>query len=261
MVFASDMLVDERRHLIAESVIARGAATVAELSEEFGVSHVTIRSDLVALENQGTLTRNRGGAVANRVSRFTPAFQQQSSVNRRAKQAIAAHAAALITDGDRVVLDAGSTTLYLADELCNRRLTIAVNSVYTMNKLIEARDIDLIVVGGTLFGPALSFTGELAEGFLDRLHFDVAVLSVNGVSERGISVNNQYEAGVKRKMIEQSDRVIVLADSSKIGLNSLVRIDALDKINIVVTEASIGEALKKKFARSNPHLEVVVAKG
>jgi len=254
------MLVDERRHLIAESVIARGAATVTELSTEFGVSQVTIRSDLVALESQGTLTRNRGGAVANRVSRFTPAFQQQSSVNRRAKQAIAARAAELIVDGDRVVLDAGSTTLYLADELCRRRLTIAVNSVYSMNRLNEARDIDLIVVGGTLFRPALSFTGELAEGFLDRLHFDVAVLGANGVSEKGLSVNNQYEAGVKRKMIEQSDRVIVLADASKIGINSLVRVESLDRIDTLVTEAPVSQSLKKKLVRANPRLEVVVAK-
>ena len=253
------MLVDERRHLIAESVIARGAATVTELSSEFGVSQVTIRSDLVALETQGTLTRNRGGAVANRVSRFTPAFQQQSSVNRDAKKAIASRAAALITDGDRVVLDAGSTTLYLADELCHRRLTIAVNSVYSMNKLVDALNVDLIVVGGTLFGPALSFTGELAEGFLDRLHFDVAVLGANGVSERGISVNNQYEAGVKRKMIEQSDRVIVLADASKIGINSLVRVDGLDRIDVLITNNPVVGTLKKKLHRANPGLEVVVA--
>ncbi len=253
------MLVDERRHLIAESVIARGAATVADLSEEFGVSQVTIRTDLEALERAGTLTRNRGGAVANRVSRFTPAFQQQTSLNREAKQSIAAKAAELILDGDRVLLDAGSTTLYLADHLCTRQMTIAVNSVYSMNKLVDAPNVELILVGGTLFKPALSYTGELAEGFLDRLHFDKAVLGVNGLTARGISVNNPQEAGIKRKMIEQSECVIVLADSSKVGRDSLVRIDGLARVDILVTESEIPAAAMKRLARAHPKLEVVVA--
>ena len=253
------MLVDERRHLIAESVIAQGAATVAELSERFGVSRVTIRSDLEALEQQGTLTRNRGGAVAKRVSRFTPVFQQQSSVNRDAKRAIAEKAAATIQDGDRIVLDAGSTTLYLADVLRSRRLTIAVNSVYSMNKLAGAPDVDLILVGGTLYEPALSFAGELAEGFLDRLHFDKAVLGVNGVTQRGISVNNPQEAGIKRKMIEQADCVLILADSSKIGIASLVRIDSLDRVDILITDTPIPTPVAKQLRRAHPQLEVLVA--
>jgi len=253
------MLIDERRHLIAGVVIAQGAATVTDLSKRFGVSQVTIRSDLEALERARTLTRNRGGAVANRVSRFTPAFQQQSSVNRDAKQAIADKAAEVILDGDRVVLDAGSTTLYLADLLCNRRLTIAVNSVYSMNKLVDAPNVDLILIGGTLFKPALSFTGELAEGYLDRLHFDKGILGVNGVTLRGISVNNPEEAGVKRKMIEQAECVIVLADSSKIDLESLVQIDSLDRIDILITEAPIPAAVTKQMKRAHPGLEVLVA--
>ena len=253
------MLIDERRHLIAESIIAQGVATVAELSDRFGVSHVTIRSDLEALEQQGTLTRNRGGAVANRVSRFTPIFQQRSSVNREAKQAIAEKAAAVIQDGDRVVLDAGSTTLYLADLLCYRRLTLAVNSVYSMNKLVDAPDVDLILIGGTLYKPALSFAGELAESFLDRLHFDKAVLGVNGVTARGVSVNNPQEAGIKRKMIDQAERVVVLADSSKINIDSLVRIDSLDRVDVLITDTPIPAPVTKRLRGAHPQLEVLVA--
>jgi DeoR family transcriptional regulator of aga operon len=253
------MLVDERRHLIAESVIARGAATVSELSERFGVSHVTIRSDLEALEQQGTLTRNRGGAVANRVSRFTPVFQQQSSVNREAKRAIAEKAAETIRDGDRVILDAGSTTLYLANLLCHRRLTLAVNSVYSMNKLVDAPNVELILIGGTLYMPALSFTGELAEGFLDRLHFDKAVLGVNGVTLHGISVNNPQEAGIKRKMIERAECVVVLADSSKVDIESLVRIEPLDRVDVLITETPIPAPVSKRLKDAHPKLEVLIA--
>jgi len=253
------MLVDERRHLIAESVIARGAATVAELSARFGVSQVTIRSDLEALERAGTVTRNRGGAVANRVSRFTPAFQQRSSVNHDAKRAIAERAEATILDGDRIVLDAGSTTLYLADLLCHRRLTVAVNSVYTMNKLADAPNLDLVLVGGTLYKPALSFGGTLGEEFLDRLHFDKAILGVNGISDRGISVNNPQEAGVKRKMAGQAERVIILADSSKVGIDSLVRIETLDQVDTLITEKPVPPKLEKVWRKTHPELEILIA--
>jgi DeoR family transcriptional regulator of aga operon len=253
------MLIDERRHLIAESVIAQGAVTVADLSDRFGVSQVTIRSDLEALEKQGTLTRNRGGAVANRISRFTPAFQQQSSVNRKAKEAIAAKTAETIRDGDRVILDAGSTTLYLADLLCHRRLTLAVNSVYTMNKLIDAPNVELILIGGTLYRPSLSFTGELAEGFLDRLHFDKVVLGVNGVTQHGISVNNPQEAGIKRKMIERAECAVVLADSSKVGIESLVRIEPLDRVDVLITETPIPGPVAKRLQNAHPKLEVLIA--
>jgi len=253
------MLVDERRHLIAEAVIARGAATVAELSDQFGVSQVTIRADLEALELQRTLTRNRGGAVANRLSRFAPAFQRQSSVNQEAKQAIAAKAAQFVRDGDRLILDAGSTTLYLADLLLHRRLTVAVNSIYLMNKLVEAPDVELILVGGTLYGPALSFTGELAEGFLDRLHFDKAILGVNGITPDGISVNNPQEAGIKRKMIERAECVAVLADSSKVGIESLVQVEPLDCVDVLVTERPISRTLAKRLKDAHPKLEVLIA--
>lgn len=253
------MLVDERRHRIAESVIAQGVATVSELSDRFGVSEVTIRSDLEALEKQGTVTRNRGGAVANRISRFTPAFQQQSSVNRQAKQAIAAKAAEMLQDDDRVILDAGSTTLYLADLLCHRRLTLAVNSVYSMNKLVDAPNVELILMGGTLYKPALSFTGELAEGFLDRLYFDKVVLGVNGVTEHGISVNNLQEAGVKRKMMERAKCVIVLADSSKIGIESLARIEALDCVDFLITDRLIPAPVSKRLMDAHPRMEVLIA--
>jgi DeoR/GlpR family transcriptional regulator of sugar metabolism len=180
-------------------------------------------------------------------------------VNHVAKEAIAKKVAGTILDGDRVVLDAGSTTLYLADLLCRRRLTIAVNSVYSMNKLADAPDVDLILVGGALFKPVLSFTGELAEGFLDRLHFDKAIVGVNGVTSRGISVNNTQEAGVKRKMLDRSDCVIILADSSKIGIDSLVCIDSLTRIDILVTEAPLPPVIEKRWARVHPDLEVLIA--
>jgi len=231
------MLVDERRHQIAQVVSADGVATVAELSERFGVSQVTIRSDLEALEAQGMLKRNRGGAVTNRVLRFTPTFQQQTSLHREEKVAIAAMAARLPEDGDWAIVDAGSTTLCVAHNLRDRRLTVAVNSVYAINELVEAAQLDVISIGGTLYEPALSFVGPLAEAFLAGLHCDWLFLGVNGVSRRGISVNNPHEAGIKRKMMEIAKQVVVLADASKIGLDSFVFLAPLSEVNVLITDS------------------------
>jgi len=253
------LLVDERRHLIAEAVLEQGAATVPDLSNRFGVSHVTIRSDLEALERQGIIRRNRGGAVAHPVDRYTPAFQERSSVNQKAKQAIAATAATLVQDGDWVIVDAGSTTLYAIDHLKNRKLTVAVNSIYSANKLVDSPDVDLIQLGGSLYRPSLCFVGKLAASHLDDMHFDRVLLGVNGVSATGLSVNNTVEVGIKQKMIECANEVIVLADASKLGIRSLARIATLDQVHRLVTDTGASEEMLAPLREAHPRLEVVIA--
>lgn len=253
------MLVDERRHLLAEAVISKGAATVLDLSKAFGVSQVTIRSDLEALERQGILRRNRGGAVANPIDRYTPAFQERSSVNQEAKKAIAGAAAVLVQDGDWIIVDAGSTTLLAIDHFKHRQLTIAVNSVYSANKLVDAPNIELIQIGGILYRPALCYVGKLAAAHLDELNFDRVLLGVNGISAAGISVNNCIEVGIKQKMIACANEVIVLADASKIGIKSLARFAALDCVHKLVTDAGATEELLSPLREKHPGLEVVIA--
>ncbi len=233
------MLVDERRHRIAQLVVARKVATVAELSDEFGVSPVTVRLDLEALEKQGLLKRNHGGAVAPEILRFAPAFQEKTSVHLLEKQAIAERAAQLIEDGERVIIDSGSTALLFARKLRERKLTILVNSVYTLNELVGAPHIELITVGGSLYEPGMSFVGPLAEAFLEKTHVDKVFLGVNGLTVEGISVNNIQEAGIKGKMISAADQVIALADASKIGVNSFAFLAPLKHVHTLVTDSGI----------------------
>ena len=251
------MLIDERRHRIAQLVVARKVATVAELSEQFGVSPVTVRSDLEALEKQGLLKRNRGGAVAPQILRFAPAFQEKTSVHLTEKQAIAERATDLIEDGDRIIIDSGSTTLLFARRLRERKLTVLVNSVYTLNEIVGAPHIELITVGGSLYEPGMSFVGPLAEAFLDNMHVDKVFLGVNGVSPKGVSVNNVQEAGVKGKMIAAADRVIVLADASKIGLDSFALLASLEHVHALVTDSKVIPDSLEQLRESG--LEVLLA--
>jgi len=250
------MLIDERRHRIAMAVLERGGVTVAELSQRFAVSAVTIRSDLEALERAGALRRSHGGAVAHRVARFSPAFQERSSVNLEAKQAIAGLAAGRVEDGDKVFLDAGSTTLLLARALRVRDVTVATNSLYAINELVNASGTQLLMVGGVLYAPGLSFVGPLAEQAVRRLHVDEAFLGVNGLSLRGISVNNEAEAGVKGAMIASADRVVVLADSSKLNLDSFVRIGRMEEVDTVVTDAGAPAAFVEELREAGTEVWV-----
>jgi len=251
------MLVDERRHRIAQLVVARKVATVAGLSEEFGVSPVTIRSDLEALEKQDLLKRNHGGAVAPQVLRFAPAFQERTSVHLLEKQAIAQRASELIEDGDRVIIDSGSTALLLARKLRDRRLTVLVNSVYALNELVGAPHIELITVGGSLYEQGMSFVGTLAEACLEKTHADKVFLGVNGVSRKGISVNNIQEAGIKGKMISAADQVIVLADSSKIGIDSFAYLASLEDVHTLVTNSDIDPQMLEEMNESGMEVLVV----
>ena len=251
------MLVDERRHQIAQLVVARKVATVTELSERFGVSPVTVRSDLEALEQQGLLKRNRGGAVAPQVLRFAPAFQERTSIHLLEKQVIAERATGLIEDGDRVIIDSGSTALLFARKLRDRKLTVLVNSVYTLNELVGAPHIELITVGGSLYEPGMSFVGPLAEATLDKIHVDKVFLGVNGVTGQGISVNNVQEAGIKAKMIGAADQVIILADASKIGVDSFAFLAPLEHVHALVTNVGIAPEVIEELRESG--MEVLVA--
>jgi len=251
------MLIDERRHLIAQLVVARTVATVTELSEQFGVSPVTVRSDLEALEHLGLLKRNHGGAVAPQVLRFAPAFQERTSVHLLEKQSIAERATELIEDGDRIIIDSGSTALLLARKLRGRSLTILVNSVYTLNELVGAPHIELITIGGSLYEPGMSFVGPLAEALLDKTHVDKVFLGVNGVNNKGISVNNVQEAGIKGKMIDAADQVIILADASKIGVASFAFLAPLEQVHTLVTNSGIAPQMLEELRESK--MEVLVA--
>ena len=251
------MLVDERRHRIAQLVMARKVATVAELSGEFGVSPVTVRSDLEALEHQGLLKRNHGGAVAPQTLRFAPAFQERTSVHLLEKQAIAERTAELIEDGDHLIIDSGSTALLLARRLRDRRLTILVNSVYTLNELVGAPNIELITVGGSLYEPGMSFVGPLAEAVLAKTHVDKVFLGVNGVTSKGISANNIQEASIKEKMIAAADEVIVMADASKIGVDTFAFIAPIDHLHALVTNSDVEPQVVEELRESGMEVLLV----
>jgi DeoR family transcriptional regulator of aga operon len=220
-------------------------ARVTELSDAFGVSEVTVRSDLDHLERRGTVLRVHGGAIPHlRPIRRERSFEEEAAASVAEKAAIGRAAAAHCHDGNTVILDVGTTTAAVARALLERqdleRLTVITNGLNIALQLEAATPrFTIIVTGGTLRPLQHSLVNPLAEGVLDQIHADVMFLGCNGVHvEAGVSNINLPEAEMKRRMMQSARRTIAVADSSKLGERSVARICHIDEIDRLVTGAA-----------------------
>ncbi|UFS59008.1 DeoR/GlpR family DNA-binding transcription regulator [Subtercola endophyticus] len=235
----------DRRERLLEVIDERGFARVAELSETFGVSDVTIRSDLDLLDQQQAITRVHGGAVIrNRSLEREPSFEQALEASAAEKQQIGRLAASLVRPGQSVLLDVGSTALAVAKALVAR--TDLSDVVVITNGLSIALALEpgiprltVIVTGGTLRPLQHSLVEPLASSMLRNLHADLAFIGCNGVdADRGVTNVNLPEAQLKRLMLESSTRAVIIADRSKLGQVHLGRIGGIERFAALVTSAS-----------------------
>jgi DeoR family transcriptional regulator, aga operon transcriptional repressor len=233
-----------RQDRIAEEVEAVGFARVTDLAERFGVSVVTVRSDLGTLEAVGRVRRVRGGAVPTDGLRHEPTLEQAARENEAQKAAIARRAAAMVQPGQVVVLDVGSTTTFIALELVARRdlydVTIVTNGLNVAMALEPASDrISVLVTGGMVRPRQHSLVNPFAGLILEQTSAHIAFIGCNGVdAERGVTNLNFAEAEVKRAMIHAAREVVVVADGSKIGVVEAARVCAATDIDAVVTDSS-----------------------
>jgi DeoR family transcriptional regulator of aga operon len=231
-----------RRERILDLVRERGFVRVADLSEQFGISEVTVRADLDQLEAGALLSRVHGGAVDSiRPLAVEPAFEEALSSLWDEKLRIAQAAAALVKSGNSVILDVGTTTLALARALVARGelsdvvvITNGLNLALELERAIPR--FTVVVTGGTLRPLQHSLVNPLAESVLDSVHADFVFVGCNGVDvAHGITNINLPEAQVKQRMLAAAHRRIVLADSSKIGQVHLGRVAAADEVDALIT--------------------------
>jgi len=231
-----------RRDLLARMVVERGFVRVSDASDELGVSAVTVRSDLTALEASGVLQRVHGGAVSRGSSELPLERSLQSSADE--KRLIALAAASMVRSGDSVLLDVGSTTAAVARALVAREdlrdVTVITNGLTIALELEPAIPRLLVVVtGGTLRPLQHSLVAPLAAVLLEHVHADLAIIGCNGVhADDGVTNINLPEAEIKRAMVAAASRAIVVADGSKIGGVQLGRIAPLAAFDAVITGAS-----------------------
>jgi DeoR family transcriptional regulator of aga operon len=231
----------QRRENILHHLVEKGSVEVSDLVKQFGVTPVTIRHDLTALEEQGLVTRAYGGAYLNRAIAPEQSVTHRDAINHPIKERIGAEAAKYVNEKDAIIINAGSTTLQLAKHLKGMRdLTVMTNSLYVASELADAEGVELMITGGTLRKQSMSFQGPQAERSLNHYRFDKLFFGVDGMDVKfGITTHSADEAALIRRMVELAREIIAVTDSSKIGKIYLHNIALLDKVNTIITDTAI----------------------
>lgn len=250
------MLVAERFDYIVRLVNERGSIRVTELSELCEVTEETIRRDLDKLEQAGRLRRSHGGAVSVKEQQQpeTPYFEREI-VSAEEKKRIALEAINLIAPKDRIILDASTSAWYMAASMPDIPITVLTNSIKVAIELASKEKIEVISTGGILAPRSLSYVGPLAERSLDAYHVDKAFISSKGVHvEKGLSESNELQARIKQKIVGMSDQVILLADSSKFGVQAFTSFAELSDVTDIVTDTGISEEFANQLRQQNIHV-------
>ncbi|MEV8534920.1 DeoR/GlpR family DNA-binding transcription regulator [Streptomyces sp. NPDC051211] len=232
------MFAAERRQLILEMVRANGAVSLRELARVVQTSEVTVRRDVRALEAEGLLDRRHGGAVLPGGFTRESGFPQKSHLATAEKTAIADVAAGLVEEGEAVVVGAGTTTQELARRLARvPGLTVVTNSLLVAQALAHANRVEVVMTGGTLRGSNYALVGSGAEQSLQGLRVSRAFLSGSGLTaERGLSTSNMLSASVDRALVQAAAEVVVLADHTKLGTDTMFQTVPTDVITRLVTD-------------------------
>jgi DeoR/GlpR family transcriptional regulator of sugar metabolism len=228
----------ERRQLILEMVRANGAVSLRELARVVQTSEVTVRRDVRALEAEGLLDRRHGGAVLPGGFTRESGFPQKSHLATAEKTAIADLAAGLVEEGEAIVVGAGTTTQELARRLARvPGLTVVTNSLLVAQALAHANRVEVVMTGGTLRGSNYALVGSGAEQSLQGLRVSRAFLSGSGLTaERGLSTSNMLSASVDRALVQAAAEVVVLADHTKLGTDTMFQTVPTDLITRLVTD-------------------------
>lgn len=251
------LLPAERRQRIFEVILARHTVSVTELAARFDVSAMTVRRDLQALEELGLVESVHGGAKPSTQNPFELSFTQRELAGAEAKRAIGRLAASLVGDGEAVALDGSTTTLQVARNLTGRQpLTVVTNGIKAAAELGHRPGIDVIVTGGNLLQTA-SLVGPFARATLERLRVDWLFFSVTGVSDRlELAGPSDLDAEIKGAMIAIARRVVLVADSTKFGRESYVRVAGLTDAHDVVTDSGIAPGWAARMAEAGVRLHV-----
>lgn len=250
------MFAEQRRLKILELIQEEGSARVRDLARIFSVTEPTVRQDLDKLEAEGFIVKEHGGAFLKSVNTQVKSFSLQHLENMDKKAAIAAAAAAHVSDGESVILDSGSTVSELAKRLSDRKgLTVVTNALNIALLLGAEPGIDVLVTGGEFKPPTLSLTGEKAAGFFHHIHAAKLFLATGGISADGdLTYPGLADIPVKRAMIEAASEVYLLADSTKFGRTSLAILGGIEVVDYVVTDPGLSEEHRRLLEKRNVKL-------
>jgi DeoR family fructose operon transcriptional repressor len=254
------MLIAERQSRLRELLAKRRILPLDVLSQELQVSQSTVRRDVETLELQGLVQRTHGGVIwiGDRASQTRIyAFHQRMSVQLEAKRKIARAAAGLVATGQTVLLSGGTTTFYLAEQLHGRSVQLITNSLPIANLFMDDDNVELIITGGLMYPRHGVMLGPTAENFLSTVHASRMFFSSAGILDGALYNQNLLLVAAERRMMEQSQQVVMLADSEKFGQQALVRLCDLSEIDTVVSDGKLSPEHRRAVEKAG--CELIIA--
>lgn len=252
--------MEERRRLIQKEVEEKGEVRVAYLSEKYNCSEVTIRNDIKALDQEGILKRVHGGAIALEKVRTRKYVAESIYKNIEQKRKIAACAYKFIEDRDTIIIDDASSSFYLAlyiKEHPEKRLAVVTNSLLSGNELAGLDHVDLYMIGGHVGGHLAATMGDDALENMKRFRVDKAFIGVHSINfEVGITSIATPQMQVKRAILNMSNNVYVLADSSKFGSGYLSVICPMKDVYKIITDDGVSDGNIKKAQEESVSLVI-----
>src|ERR1044072_5310469 len=250
--------ITERHQFILNKLHQEGDLNVVNLYKELKVSRVTIRKDLKLLEEKGLLFRTHGGATLRNPYAIDRPVNEKQKLQAAEKSKIGGIAAELIDDDDSIIIASGTTVLALAKKIQNKKnLTVITASLNVALELMQRPEIEVLQLGGILRKSSSSVTGPYAQNILADFSCTKLFLGVDGIDlEFGLTTTNVMEAHLNREMIEASQKVIVLSDSTKFGKRGFGKICGLEKVDRIITDSGISEHFVKQL--ENIGIEVTV---
>jgi DeoR/GlpR family transcriptional regulator of sugar metabolism len=256
------MIIAERQSRLRDLLARRGMSDLDSLSSELNVSQSTIRRDVELLVRSGLVKRTHGGVIwvgdgaggagANGTRPY--AFDQRMGYQVEAKRQIARAAAKLVRPGQTILIDGGTTTFYLAEALLGQSLQLVTNSLPIANLFLNDENIELVLVGGLLYPRYGVLLGPMAEHELGTIHAQTLFISVAGVHDGALYNQNLLLVQAERRMMEQAQQVVLLADSEKFGQQALARLGALDEVDTVVADGALPEDQRDQVRKAGCEL-------
>jgi len=229
---------DDRMRYVCDLLESRDAVTVDELAKQFGVSAVTVRSDLTTLARRGLIARIRGGARALQRGQSEIAFDLRLRVEEQRKRALAGAAAALVGDGEAIALDSSTTAFYVAQQLRDKHeLVVVTNGLRIAEALADAPGVSVIMPGGVLRRAALSLVGDFAGAVLRSTRIGKGFFGARGISvDRGLMDLNPEEVRFKRELAEACEQVVGIFDRTKWERSALLSFVPAQRVDTIVTD-------------------------
>lgn len=253
------LLSEPRRRRVLDWIQEEGSARVRDLAAAFRVSEATIRQDLERLETDGFITREHGGAFLKTLPAQVGAMTLHHMENMDKKRKIGAYAAALVSDGETLILDAGTTTTEIATRLVPRRnLTIITNALNIAVILGAVPGFAVHMPGGQFKAPTLSLSGDKSVDYFRNIFAAKLFLATAGVAlDAGLTYPSFADLQLKEAMIKAASHVYLVADSTKINKSSFTRLGALEVVHSFITDDGISDSDVKEFERRG--IEVLIA--